>query len=246
MVSKNFKVLEVMNGNEYIFSSFSFKASVRKYKSEKKSQNGSLTSEMVLEKIAEAAHVSVDSIKNWMYAKNGPSDLETVKVVANFLNVNYVDLLKKQERKNMSENKIVDQETIVNMDKTKDIIRVVYQKMSSFMDAAVQELCFDADEETFYTYENVYKDMLGTLHRSMLDIPIDIYDQLKEIAEGDLYLYMYGSPDVPADVWDLVEFHNFCDAKDIDGVVAQMFFMEKQADKFYAKIREILKKYLVV
>lgn len=69
----------------------------------------------------------------------------------------------------------------------------------------------------------------------MLDIPIDIYDQFKEIVEGDLYLYLYGIPEGPADVWDLVEYHDFCDKENLDGVYAQMVFMERKADEFYKK-----------
>lgn len=247
MISKNFKVLEVINGKEYVFSSFAFKAGVRRYKSEKKVIKENVTGEMVLEEIAEVAHVSVDSIKNWMYAKNGPGDLEIVKAVADCLNMNYIDLLKEQEKKYMSENNVVAQNIVIDTEKTKDVIRIVYQKMSSFMDAAVEELCFDSDEETYWKYDEVYKDMVGTLHRSMLDIPIGIYDQLKDIAEGDLYMYIYGIPECSVDIWDLTDFHDLCQEKEMnsDSNYARMIFMQKEADKFYASIREILKDYLL-
>ena len=156
MIRKSFKVLEIIDGQEYSFSSFAFKACIRKYKAEKKSQGENIASELLLEKIANAAHVSVDSIKNWMYAKNGPGDLETVKAVADCLDIDYIDLLKKQEKKSMSENKVVNNNMTIDMEKTKDVIRVVYQKMSGFMDAAVQELCFENDEATYWNYEEVY------------------------------------------------------------------------------------------
>ena len=93
MISKNFKVLEVINEYEYVFSPFAFKACVRKYKADMKSSGKSVTNEIVLEEIAGSAHVSVDAIKNWMYAKNGPADLETVKAIADFLNIDYIELL---------------------------------------------------------------------------------------------------------------------------------------------------------
>lgn len=246
MVSKSFKVLEVINEYEYVFSPFAFKACVRKYKADKKNAGESATNEIVLEEIADSAHVSVDAIKNWMYAKNGPGDLETVKAIADVLHVDYIELLKQQEKKLMSENKVIVQDMTIDMEKTKDVIRVVYQKMSTFMDAAVQELCFDSDEETYWKYEEVYKDMVGTLHRSMLDIPIGIYDQLKAIAEVDLYMYMYGIPEGPADVWDLSEFYDFCSSENVDGVIARMFYMQKKAEEFYTSMREILKDYLLV
>lgn len=246
MVSKNFKVLAVIDEYEYVFSPFAFKALVRKYKADKKSKGETVTSEVALEEIANSAHVSVDAIKNWMYAKNGPADLETVKVIASFFEISYIELLRKQEKKTMSENKIITLDTKIDMERTKDVIRVVYQKMSAFMDAAVWELCFSSDEETFWRYEEVYKDMVATLHRSMLDIPIGIYDQLKTIAEGDLYTYMYGIPEAPCDVWDLSEFYDFCSAKNLDGEIARMYYMEEESEKFYARMREILKDYLLV
>ena len=87
--------------------------------------------------------------------------------------------------------------------------------------------------------------MVGTLHKSMLDIPIDTYDQLSVVAEGDLYAYMYGFPEGPADIWDLVEFHEFCDENNKSGYIAKMLFMEKKAEEFYKHMREILKVYLL-
>ena len=245
MISKSFKVLEVIDGEQYVFSSFALKTCIRKYKSDKKTYGEIITSEMIMEALADSIHVSVDAIKNWMYEKNGPGDLETVKSVAGFLNVDYVELLKKQEKNIMSENNVIIQGTNINMEKTKDVIRVIYQKMSGFMDAAVHELCFDSDENIYWKYEEVYRDMIGTLHKSMLDIPIGIYDQLRKIAECDLFLYMYGIPEGPADVWDLSEFYDFCSTENLNGYVAKLYYMEKKADEFYTTMREILKDYLL-
>jgi len=214
-------------------------------KSDKKSLGESVTNEIVLEEIADSAHVSVDAIKNWMYAKNGPADLETVKAIATFFNVNYIELLKQQEKKTMLDNKVMVQDVSIDMEKTKDVIRVVYQKMSTFMDAAVRELCFDSDEETFMKYEEVYEDIVGTLHRSMLDIPIGIYDQLKVIVEEELHEYMYGALDGPTEVWDSCEFHEFCSTIKSGGFVARIIYMEKKSEEFYASMRKILKDYLL-
>ena len=244
MISKSFKVLDIIDGYEYVFSAFAFKANVRKYKADQKAIGESLTNEMVLEQIAECAHVSVDAIKNWMYAKNGPGDLETVKAIAEFLKVNYIDLLKQQEKKTMSENKIVTQDMAVDMEKTKDVIRVVYQKMSAFMDAAVEELCFELSEESFWEYDAEYKDLVRTLHQSMLDIPITIYDQLRELVEDELALYIYGE-DCMIRIWDTEEYKEF-DAKYNGIITSQLWFMEKKSEEFYSKIREILKDYLLI
>lgn len=42
MVSKSFKVLEIIDGHEHSFSSFAFKATVRKYKAEKRAKEKKL------------------------------------------------------------------------------------------------------------------------------------------------------------------------------------------------------------
>lgn len=242
MISKRFKVLEIVDGKEYVFSPFSFKASMSKFKTVKKEQGKN--SEEAFEEIAEAAYVSVDALKNWMYRKNGPADLETVKRIAVKLEINYMELLKEQEKEKMSENKMANCIT-VDMNKTKDVIRVVYQKMAAFMDVLVNEICFGMDEATFYTYDEAYTDMLTTFHMSMLDIPIDIYDRLKVIIEKDLYFYFYGIPEVGVDVWDCSEYLDFCKEKNISEFVGHRAYMEHVAEKFYTDIRGILKDYLI-
>ena len=248
MVSKKFKVLEVKNGTEYVFSSFAFKKCVNAYKSKEKNAGKNTSVEQIYEAIADSAHVSVDAVKNWMYGKNGPADLETVKDLATTLNVDYMELLKIQEEKTMSEKNMemnMSMNVVTDMDKTKDVIRVVYQKMSAFMDAAVEELCFDSSEEVYWEYDEAYKDIIRTLHASMLDIPLGIYDRLREVIEETLFLYIYGIPDGPLDIWELGDFDDFCKNEKIEGYIAKVYYMQKESNDFYAKMREILKDYLL-
>lgn len=149
-----------------------------------------------------------------------------------------------------NEKKVIKNEmtnAIIDAEKTRDSIRVVYQKMSAFMDAAVDELCFGNDEFVFLKYDKVYKDMRDTLHQSMLDIPIEIYDGLNAIVENDLYLYMYGIPEADVEVWDLSEFCDLCNELNslMDEDASKMAFMKKKSEKFYQNIRAILKDYLL-
>jgi len=254
MISKKFKVLEVVKGNEYVFSSFAFKKCVNTYKAKVKMDKTDISVEQIYETIADSAHVSVDAVKNWMYGKNGPADLETVKHLAEVLKVDYMELLKIQEESNMPEKNVemnMAMNVVIDMDKTKDVIRVVYQKMSAFMDAAVDELCFDSDEHTYWTYDEIYKDMRNTLHQSMLDIPISIYDKLLEIIEDDFYLYLYGivpGVGVYVDLWEQTEYLNLCEKQKFNpnDDFAKQTFMQHESEKYYNKIREILKDYLLV
>lgn len=249
MVSKKFKVLEVKNGTEYLFSPFAFKKCVNTYKAKVRTERTNISVEQTYEAIADSAHVSVDAVKNWMYGKNGPADLETVKHLAEVLKVDYMDLLKAQEEENMSEKNVemnMAMNVVIDMDKTKDVIRAVYQKMCVFMDAAVDELCFGYDEQVFMRYEEVYKDMRETLHKSMLDIPIAIYDELLKIVEGDFYYYLYGTLE-GLDIWDESDYLDMCKEKKLQEYdqVSEMIYMQKESDKFYSSIREILKDYLL-
>lgn len=242
MVSKKFKILEVREGKEYVFSSFSFKVNVQKYKSEKKSQGQKVSNEWIWESIAQEVHVTMDSIRNWMYGKNGPSDLESVKAIARYLNIDYHDLLKVQEEKIMSEktNVICN---MVNATETKDVIRVIYQKMSEFMDDAVDELCFDSDEEMYLIYLSVYKELIRTLHQSMIDIPPAIYDQLKDVVENELSLYLYGPECGMASIWETEEYKEF---RKNNEAFSHQLYMEYKAEEFYLKMRNILKEYLPI
>ena len=78
MISKNFKVLEVRDDQEFVFDSFAFKASVSKYVADKKAAGEPIKKEDVKGDLAEKTFTSVDSITNWMYGRNGVSDLEAV------------------------------------------------------------------------------------------------------------------------------------------------------------------------
>ena len=193
MISRKFKVLEVVDGKEYVFSPFSFKSSLSKFKAERKEQG--INSEDAFAELAEVAYVSVDALKNWMYGKNGPADLETVKRISTKLEINYMDLLKEQEKEKMEEKKMANS-NYVDMNRTKDVIRVVYQKMAAYMDTLVEELCIDIDETTYYALDAAYNDIVRTLHQSMLDIPIEIYDKLEQVMERDLFFYFYGEPEL--------------------------------------------------
>lgn len=241
MISKRFKVLEIVDGKEYVFSPFAFKSNMSQFKAKRKEQGKA--SEDAFAEIAEAAYVSVDALKNWMYGKNGPADLETVKRVSAKLEVNYMDLLKEQEKEKMEEKKMANS-NYVDMNRAKDAIRLVYQKMAAFMDAAVEEERFDYSHETLFTYDAVYKDMLRTLHQCMLDIPVEVYDELEQVIEGTLSVYLYGYPEYSIDIWDCSDYTDFCKEHNLNEESGYSAFMENEAKEFYAKMREILKDYL--
>ncbi len=244
MISKNFKVLEVRDDQEFVFDSFAFKASVSKYVADKKAAGEPIKKEDVKGDLAEKTFTSVDSITNWMYGRNGVSDLEAVKTIAAYLQIDYMKLLRVQEKTIMVENKEIKTIENVNMDKTKDVIRTVYQKMSTFMDVAADCVRFDYSQEFFEEHEHYYLDAARTLHLSLLDIPADIYKQLESILV-DFEIYMYGFDRGVADLWDGKDYHDFLEEENLsDGAYSQMLYMQRESEKFYENIREILKDYI--
>lgn len=243
MISKKFKVLEVKDGQGYVFDSFAFKTSVRNYVANKKSAGEHFSIEKAKVELANVVCISIDSITNWMYGRNGVADLESLKKIAEYLDVDYTQMLRVEEEKKMVDNNIVSE---VNMDKTKDVLRSVYQKMAIFMDIAARCVRFDYSREFFDEYEHYYLEAERVLHLSLLDIPVSIYNKLNDVL-SELKVYMYGLEGEPLDLWDTTEYQDFLDEREEeDSDDAEMRFMKRKSVEFYEKMQEILKDYITV
>ncbi len=237
MVSMNYKVLEVRDGKEYVFSSHAFKQRIKTFLETSQFK----TLEALFEDIASKAHVTADAVRNWNYAKNGPGDIEIVKILADYLNVDYKEIMRVQEVKKMAENK---SETL-NTDKTKDVIRAVYQKMADFMDVALYEVDFEECGDSYYEYEAMYREMLNLLHRSMLDIPEKLYHQLEEMIVDKFAPYLYGYDFGMTSFWESEEFKEFSMTNGMGFAIDKHMAMEAEAEDFYKKMRVILEEYIV-
>jgi len=125
MRSKKFRcIYEDRNHNKYRFSCFKFKQAVREYRDIKAAHDEKINLGEIYNLISIKANVSEEAVKNWHVGNNGPSDFSTVKIVADVLNIDFIQLLE-MDTANMEDlNKTMMVKDIISTDE-KDIIRSI-------------------------------------------------------------------------------------------------------------------------
>lgn len=247
MTKRNFKILVDNDGTRYRFNSFAFKVSIRNYVALCKEQGNKITGEQVKKEIAEKLFLSPDAIKNWISGYNGPADMETVKGIADYLKITYVTLLQKEEDKPMSENREI-KNVVCNYHSTKDVIRTLYQEMAEFMDLVQETTCFDGiGQAEYFEYVSQYNYLVTLLHKSMLDIPLDVYDKLEKIISSDFDFYINGYDWGMIDIWDCSEYDEFVQRSNYneDCELCRAEYVCELSKKFYSEMRVVLKDYLI-
>ena len=191
----------VENGKTYKFDSNSFMMYINRKKARGQKAGRKITQTAIREELADVAFVSQEAVKNWMYGNNAPSDIEQVKVIAEYFDVDYHELLTKEEEKAMTmaaENGFGKNSTF-QQEYTKNLIRNIYHKMLTLIDEINYYECIDHSPESFKSEEiaNMLRkgsaDMQGSLveledmlHRGMLDIPATTYDKINSYILGRL------------------------------------------------------------
>ena len=119
----SFRVLEVKNDTEYIFSVESFRKIFLSFLEENKMSGTKYTKTKLYEDLADALSLSDETIKQWFKGNNGPSGIEIVKDMASFFNVDYMDFLTERGTTVME---IKAQDSRYSNEK--DIVASVYEK----------------------------------------------------------------------------------------------------------------------
>lgn len=206
---KNTNKTYVIDGNKYRFDPVSFNAfiNVKKYK---ESDNGNkITKTRITEELADEIHVSTDAIKNWIYGYNGPTDIEQIKAISNYFNIDYLVLLKKVEDHSMVDGIRVSvtaedvfpigyEKKIGDYIETKRCIRNIYNKMLAYV--LETNKCFKKyqnlknDEITEETYDEEGADnfRLKDLHCEMIAEVRKYYLDLSTKMYNDIINYMWG------------------------------------------------------
>ena len=184
-MSKNFRTFLIDNYS-YSFSVDAFKKVFNKEKSERCKNGIKCTAEMLREEIAIELNVSEETIKKWHQGANGPIDLSAIEHLADYFNINYMELLiKRKEECNMSK------ELVNNKDDERDVVLSVYHKL---VEAAWLETArfnpeyFDAmyqEEGVFYKrHHEIYQDAFNIIDVNSLLISyetrIKLYNILSE------------------------------------------------------------------
>ena len=165
----------------------------------------------IMEELADKLFVSVEAIKNWMYGHNGPSEIEKVKELADYFQVDYHQFLEKEDGQ-MTENISTKSNSIIsNMTNTaqaqytKDRAREIYRAMLGFIsrcDYYLWELecpCEEVlrseeyQESTLSAHRELSARLKGIddmLQYSMLDFPAQFYKNVHDYIWRELNGYM--------------------------------------------------------
>ena len=185
------------DGVKYQFNSLRLKMFVDQKKASLQRSNQKVTQTAIREQLAEKTFVSPEAIKNWMYGNNAPSDLEQVKTLAEYFDVDYHQLLKEEkEMTNTTEIKY-DLTNDVQKQYTRNIIRSIFKKTRELLEEIEEyawefsnieggpEVFFSEDNkekvlQAYHTMDEMQDDVLKELQYAMLEIPEKSYLDLRE------------------------------------------------------------------
>ena len=204
----------MVEGSKYQFNSVSFNAfiNIKKFKENEKGHK--LTKAIITEELAEMLYVSTDAVKNWLYGYNGPADVEQIKAISDYLDIEYLLLLQKVEDDNMVDRIRVAaftedmfpsgfEKKIGDYIETKRCIRNIYNKMLTYIDET--EKCFNKyqnleDEKiTEDTYEeeaedngrlkDLYCELQAEVDKYYLDLSVKMSNDIKNYIWGVMFDY---------------------------------------------------------
>ena len=240
------------NGIKYKFSHKKLLMNMNKKKHDSLLAGEKVTKQSIMSDLAEKLFVSNEAVKNWMYGYNGPSEIEQVKSLAEYFSVDYHDLLEseaiKMEEKNNSINMTIDPQAYC----TKERVRVIFQRMVDFFDAARIDYYAltrgeEESEEAFKGRCEICKlELRGILNSvnkeikySALDIPNDFYDAL----EGYVWYDMIDNIDLATGIVQGCYDPDDEFADWYDGLKG--YFDDKYEARYMAELKDLFSDYIV-
>lgn len=118
------------DGKEYIFNNYAFKYEVSRVLRERKESGEKISVFNFESEIGEYVCRSQDSVKKWKNKGSSPGDLEMMKSLAEFLEVDYHKLLvewKVKEVVKMEENKVIVNQT------EKDVVKEICTNLMDYV-----------------------------------------------------------------------------------------------------------------
>lgn len=185
MEQVNFKKFQCEDGNEYVFNSSAFKIELRRSALAAKKVNMVSSIEEYEQGLADAIAVSTASIKQWKAGRNGVSDIERVKEIAEYLGLaDYKKLLVKviaknrEDDMNMGNNYISEDERKA----AREVFNGLVDVIKVYKDTAAYAYCdgiygTPTDEEIFDINDKVEV----VIQKSRFDIPAEIYTQIEQL-----------------------------------------------------------------
>ena len=222
------------DGRDLAFCHIKFRTALRRHVDKRRDEGVRITQTELCQKLADHLNLSQDSIDNYRKGYNGPASIEVVKDIADYLEVEWTELMKEitpMADKKMTVNKSIEknitneasrQETpaspveqttpevnfsnnaapLTEFEKASAwlAVRDVYKAMCVFVSffegdhSVVLDLEDSGSDPIIRCYDYCWK----VLHRNLLDIPDQTYEQLYELIK-ELGYWVYGLPEDPVD-----------------------------------------------
>ena len=244
------------DGYDLAFCHLRFRKALSRYIDKRRDEGVRITQTELCQKLADHLNLSQDSIDNYRKGYNGPASIEVVKDIADYLEVEWTELMK--EVTPMADKKMAEKKMTVNKSNEKNItneasrqeiparpveqttpeqttpevaisaagqttpevnfsnntapltefekasawlaVRDVYKAMCVFVSffegdhSVVLDLEDSGSDPIIRCYDYCWK----VLHRNLLDIPDQTYEQLYELIK-ELGYWVYGLPEDPVD-----------------------------------------------
>ena len=224
MRSRRSRILIHTDGKDLAFCHQKLKIAINDYVIRKNSEGTKITRTELRQELADHLNLSPESIKNYVQGYNGPMDIETVKRMADYLETDWIALMKEISpiaEKRMSEiEKSMERASktypstggsrsclMSEFEKTAawNAVREVYQAMRGFVSYFEGE--FDVpvclDDEGVDDILASYRYCWDVMHKNMLDIPKSTYDALKRFL-SELRYWIYGLPEAEYDEYGIM------------------------------------------
>lgn len=194
------------NGIKYQFDSMAFQSMISQKKFSLHNADKKYTKYKLMQEICDRLFVSFDAVKNWAYGKNGPTDLNQVKLLGEYFETDYHNFLKSEEEEMMASNTNVYMlNNPAQAQITKDNVREIYKAMVDYY-----EKCRDwfftlktkdegeKEEETYRIMLNAaHTDLTSLFHKAdkaikyaMLDLPEKHYKRFRDYMYVDMVDYI--------------------------------------------------------
>ncbi|MBO4864184.1 MAG: hypothetical protein J5517_07450 [Eubacterium sp.] len=221
-----------IDGSDY---SFNFSAFGRFFKSYRAGTKRNITE--TEQAIADALSLSREAIHSWRFEKNGPSDIEVIKSMAEFLNISdyRILLIKKIGEQNMTAN-----------DRILDSLKRIYDAVILYLDYFDTSFAYLTDfydfKEAGLSDDEARNEIYGVASDSLHEVEIVLQQEYIILHKLDIYsnLESFISRDL-CDIWDLKL--NYEDKRDQITDDNDGMYCHERYEVVYNRLNEIMSEY---
>jgi len=221
-----------IDGSDYSFNFSAFDRSFRSYKS--RIGKNITESEQTL---ADSLGVSRDAIHNWRGKKNGPSDVEIIKILAESLGItDYLILMEKK----------IGEKTMTANDRILDSLKRIYDAIILYLDYFDCSFAYLTDfyefKEAGLTDEEAINETYGIASDSLHEVEIVLLQEYLILHKLDIYskLESFISRDL-CDIWDLKL--DYEDQRDQITDNNEGLYCHERYEVVYNQLNEIMSEY---